>query len=114
MKHRLFLQASIFSFLLLAFCLPCYAQIADPNCYYPDFNNKSQVDTIYGSYTDQQLGDFFRLPPAPGQTKSRLAIAGLKKGNARYSVINPDNQFNLHNLKISDSLRTDRDAGGSV
>ncbi len=94
------------------FCsMKSYAQIADPNCYYPNFDDRSQVDTIYGSYTDQQLGDFFRLPPASDQTKSRLAIAGLKNGNARYSIVDPNVQFNLHNLKISDSLYLDRNSG---
>ncbi len=85
-----------------------FAQIADPHCYYPKFDNRSEVDTIYGNYTDQFLGDFFRLPPLPNTTTSRLAISGLKKGYSQYWEIAPQAPFNLHNLTITNPERLDR------
>ena len=85
-----------------------FAQIADPHCYYPKFDNRSEVDTIYGNYTDQFLGDFFRLPPLLNTTTSRLAISGLKKGYSQYWEIAPQAPFNLHNLTITNPERLDR------
>ncbi len=78
--------------------------VADEKCYYPDFNDKTEVDFRHGTYENQYLGDFFRLPPKPGSTKTRLAIIGLSidsaKYGSRFDVIDPNVAFSVQNPKI--------------
>jgi hypothetical protein len=45
---------------LMVFALDCFCQISpafDPDCYFPEIGNPDEIDTIYGSEPEQQLGE---------------------------------------------------------
>jgi len=52
-----------------------YAQF-DPNCYYPKIG--TEIDTIYGSKNEQQLGSYMMsLPRLPDEEYNSIGIYGL-------------------------------------
>jgi hypothetical protein len=100
----------ILSSLLLARCA-CAQPTSlayDPNCYFPRVGVPTEIDTIYGSTIDGYLGSgMLNIGPAPGQPYGRIMCIvhpAPLTGPAPVSVFNTGPTFNVHDLKITQTL----------
>jgi hypothetical protein len=73
----------------------------DSSCYFPQFSNPDDFDTICGSHAYQHLGlELMSLPPLKGQQYDRMTLK-LRSHAPFISAIETGPSFDLHNLKVS-------------
>ena len=86
------------------------AQLYESNCYFPQFGKPGEVDTVYGSYSGQQLGsDVFGAGPIEGYPDGKIFIQGLPQNVPFLSAINPKPPFDLHTFQIQKKQAFRRD-----
>lgn len=74
----------------------------DPNCYFPQLGDPTQLDTIYGSLNDQQLGyGVMNLGPRRGQTYGDVLVWGLPQAPTKYAAVKTGPGFDIRNPSIS-------------
>ncbi len=70
----------------------------DPNCYQPRIGVPGEIDTIYGSYSGQQLGGN-QFSPGPGPNGyNRVFFSGYQNNPNGWDIMAGGANFNLHDL----------------
>jgi hypothetical protein len=78
----------------------------DSSCYFPQFSNPDDFDTICGSHANQHLGlELMSLPPLKGQQYDRITLK-LRSHAPFISAIETGPSFDLHNLKVSKDYKS--------
>jgi hypothetical protein len=90
MKKLVLLVSVVFGYGL------AYGQF-DPNCYYPKIGE--EIDTIYGSKNEQQLGSYMMsLPRLKDEEYNRIGVYGLPGHIDKYTTFKTGPGFDLHKL----------------
>ena len=110
MHHRLI---TLFAVIGAVFCSGrSYAQVSssafDPNCYQPLIGTPGVVDTIYGSYNNEQLGSFVKnIWQEKDQSYGSIIIdsgADAYYGRSVHKLYQSGPNFNLHKLQAKDTF----------